>query len=30
VVTDPFHTRRARMAFQDVFRGTGIWVLVRV
>lgn len=29
VVTDPFHTRRARMAFRDVFHGTGIAVMVR-
>ncbi|MGA9349499.1 MAG: ElyC/SanA/YdcF family protein [Anaerolineae bacterium] len=29
VVTDPFHTRRARMAFRDAFRGTGITVMVR-
>ncbi len=29
IVTDPFHTRRARMTFQDVFRGTGITVLVQ-
>jgi uncharacterized SAM-binding protein YcdF (DUF218 family) len=24
VVTDPFHTRRARRAFRDAFRGTGV------
>jgi uncharacterized SAM-binding protein YcdF (DUF218 family) len=29
VVTDPYHTRRARMAFRDVFRGTGIEIIVR-
>lgn len=29
VITDPFHTRRARMAFDDAFRGTGILVLVQ-
>jgi len=29
VVTDPSHTRRARMAFRDVFRDTGIAVIVR-
>lgn len=29
VVTDPYHTRRARMAFRDAFRGTGIAVMVR-
>ncbi len=29
VVTDPFHTRRARWAFQDAFRGTGITVMVQ-
>lgn len=29
VVTDPYHTRRARMAFQDVFRDTGIAVMVQ-
>ncbi|MGA9351104.1 MAG: YdcF family protein [Anaerolineae bacterium] len=29
VVTDPFHTRRARMAFRDAFRNTGIAVMVR-
>lgn len=28
VVTDPFHTRRSRMAFRDAFRGTGITVVV--
>jgi uncharacterized SAM-binding protein YcdF (DUF218 family) len=29
VVTSPYHTRRARMAFDDVFRGTNIRVVVR-
>ena len=29
VVTDPFHTRRARLNFRDAFRGTGIMVTVR-
>jgi uncharacterized SAM-binding protein YcdF (DUF218 family) len=29
VVTDPQHTRRARMAFHDVFRGTGVPVSVQ-
>jgi uncharacterized SAM-binding protein YcdF (DUF218 family) len=29
IVTDPYHTRRARMAFQDVFRGTSITVTVQ-
>jgi uncharacterized SAM-binding protein YcdF (DUF218 family) len=29
VVTDPFHTRRARLSFRDAFRGTGIAVAVR-
>ncbi len=29
VITDPFHTRRARMIFQDVFQNTDINVNVR-
>jgi uncharacterized SAM-binding protein YcdF (DUF218 family) len=29
VVTDPFHTRRARMAFRDAFRDTDITVMGR-
>lgn len=29
VVTDPYHTRRARMIFRREFRGTGITVIVR-
>jgi uncharacterized SAM-binding protein YcdF (DUF218 family) len=29
VVTDPFHTRRARMAFRAAFRGTDINVMVQ-
>ncbi len=29
VVTDPFHTRRARMAFCEVFKGSNIAVAVR-
>jgi uncharacterized SAM-binding protein YcdF (DUF218 family) len=29
VITDPFHTRRARMIFQDVFQDTGIDIKVR-
>ena len=29
VVTDPYHTRRARMAFREVFRGSGITVAVQ-
>ncbi len=29
VVTDPFHTRRARMAFREAFRDSGIAVTVR-
>ena len=29
IVTDPWHTRRARMAFQDAFRGASIKVTVR-
>lgn len=29
VVTDPFHTRRSRMAFGEAFRSTGIHVLVQ-
>jgi len=29
IVTDPFHTRRARLTFRTVFRGTGITVAVR-
>jgi len=29
IVTDPFHTRRARLTFRTVFRGTGIIVAVR-
>ncbi len=29
VVTDPFHTRRAHMAFGEAFRGTGISVSVQ-
>ncbi len=29
VVTDPFHTRRARMAFREAFKGSGIAVAVR-
>jgi len=29
VVTDPYHTRRARMTFRDVFRGTDVAVIVR-
>lgn len=29
VVTDPYHTRRARMIFRDVFRDTGVRVIVR-
>jgi uncharacterized SAM-binding protein YcdF (DUF218 family) len=29
VVTDPYHTRRTRMSFREVFRGTGIAVIVR-
>ena len=29
IVTDPHHTRRARMAFRDVFRDSGITVMVR-
>ncbi len=29
MVTDPCHTRRARMCFQDAFKGTGIRVAVR-
>lgn len=28
VVTDPYHTRRARMCFRDVFRGTDLQVMV--
>ncbi len=29
VVSDPFHTRRARMAFGDAFAGAGITITVR-
>ncbi|MGC9336229.1 MAG: YdcF family protein, partial [Anaerolineae bacterium] len=29
VVTDPYHTRRARLIFRHAFRGTGIAVTVR-
>ncbi len=29
VVTDPFHTRRARQMFQDAFRGAGVRIVVR-
>jgi uncharacterized SAM-binding protein YcdF (DUF218 family) len=29
IVTDPFHTRRARMAFQAAFRGTGITLIMQ-
>ena len=29
VVTDPYHTRRARLIFRDVFRDTGVQVIVR-
>ncbi len=29
IVTDPFHTRRARMIFRDTFEGTGITTVVR-
>jgi len=29
VVTDPYHTRRARLTFRDVFRGTGVAMAVR-
>jgi uncharacterized SAM-binding protein YcdF (DUF218 family) len=29
IVTDPHHTRRARMAFRDVFHNTSIAVMVR-
>ena len=29
VVTDPYHTRRARMIFRDVFRDTGVLLIVR-
>ena len=29
VVTDPYHTRRARLTFDEVFRGTGVAVGVR-
>jgi uncharacterized SAM-binding protein YcdF (DUF218 family) len=29
VVTDPYHTRRARLIFRDVFRDSGVQVIVR-
>jgi uncharacterized SAM-binding protein YcdF (DUF218 family) len=29
VVTSPFHTRRSRIIFQDMFRSTGITVIIR-
>jgi uncharacterized SAM-binding protein YcdF (DUF218 family) len=29
IVTDPYHTRRARTVFQDAFRGSGVTVLVQ-
>lgn len=29
VVTDPFHTRRARLCFREAFRGSGVTVAVR-
>ena len=29
IVTDEFHTRRARVAFHDAFRGSGITLVVR-
>jgi uncharacterized SAM-binding protein YcdF (DUF218 family) len=29
VVTDPFHTRRARMAFRAAFRDTGVMLIVQ-
>ena len=29
VVTDPFHTRRARLIFRQVFRGTGVDIVFR-
>jgi uncharacterized SAM-binding protein YcdF (DUF218 family) len=29
IATDPYHTRRARLIFRDVFRDTGVLVIVR-
>jgi len=29
MVTDPHHTRRARLCFRDAFKGTGVNVMVR-
>ena len=29
VVTDPYHTRRSRMVFRAVFRGSGVTLIVR-